>query len=180
MLEARKSLIVVVNDALMNNHQSELAEKLGGEGYLEYCVCSSLVSTIEEFNPSSLKRFPPGEINALKTLVNSLFSKVKETGTINPIQHDKEPNKFKGQRTNKAEKDGANYLRASIASTFINILLSVSFGIITYAFNAFIFRQVSKEVLGTIKSRLCLLSNTILYLSRESFRRSCQKETERR
>ena len=63
-----------------------------------------------------------------------------------------------------------------MTSTFINILLSVSFGIITWSLNAFILRQVSKEVLGTINSRLCLLSSTILFFARESFRRACQKK----
>lgn len=63
-----------------------------------------------------------------------------------------------------------------MTSTFINILLSVSFGIITWSLNAFILRQVSKEVLGTINSRLCLLSSTILFFARESFRRASQKK----
>ena len=68
------------------------------------------------------------------------------------------------------------YFRGSVISTIINILLSISFGIITWSLNAFILRQVSKEVLGTINSRLCLLSSTILFFSRESFRRACQKK----
>ena len=68
------------------------------------------------------------------------------------------------------------YCRGSVISTIINILLSISFGIITWSLNAFILRQVSKEVLGTINSRLCLLSSTILFFSRESFRRACQKK----
>ena len=68
------------------------------------------------------------------------------------------------------------YFSGSVVSTVINICLSISFGIITWSLNAFILRQVSKEVLGTINSRLCLLSSTILFLSRESFRRACQKK----
>ena len=68
------------------------------------------------------------------------------------------------------------YFSGSVVSTVVNICLSISFGIITWSLNAFILRQVSKEVLGTINSRLCLLSSTILFLSRESFRRACQKK----
>ena len=50
----------------MNNHQLELAEKLGGDGYLEYCVCSTLAETLENFNESNLKIFPPVIWKSLK------------------------------------------------------------------------------------------------------------------
>ena len=40
VLEAGKPLIIVVNEQLMDNHQTELAEKLGSDGHVEYCVCT--------------------------------------------------------------------------------------------------------------------------------------------
>ena len=46
-LEARKKLIVVVNETLMDNHQLELAEKMFAEGYLLYTTCATLDAKLE-------------------------------------------------------------------------------------------------------------------------------------
>ena len=63
-------------------------------------------------------------------------------------------------------------------SAALNALMSVSFGIITFSLNAYILRRVSKDVLGTINVRLALLSSTLLFFGRESFRRACMKKPE--
>ncbi|XP_055525033.1 UDP-N-acetylglucosamine transferase subunit ALG13 homolog isoform X2 [Wyeomyia smithii] len=60
VLGAEKPLIVVINDRLMDNHQAELAERLSQEGYLLYCTCSTLSTTLAERNLDQLKKFPPG------------------------------------------------------------------------------------------------------------------------
>ncbi|XP_069842044.1 UDP-N-acetylglucosamine transferase subunit ALG13-like isoform X2 [Dendropsophus ebraccatus] len=59
-LEAQKPLIVVINEKLMSNHQLELAQQLNKGGHLYYCTCSTLGSTLETMDLSSLKVFPPG------------------------------------------------------------------------------------------------------------------------
>lgn len=42
VLELGKPLITVINDQLMHNHQTELAEKLAEEGHSFCCTCNSL------------------------------------------------------------------------------------------------------------------------------------------
>ncbi|XP_053698457.1 UDP-N-acetylglucosamine transferase subunit ALG13 homolog [Sabethes cyaneus] len=60
VLGAGKPLIVVVNERLMDNHQTELAEQLSQDGYLLYCTPSTLCNTLTEANFDQLKKFPPG------------------------------------------------------------------------------------------------------------------------
>ncbi|XP_061418992.1 protein RFT1 homolog [Lethenteron reissneri] len=61
---------------------------------------------------------------------------------------------------------------ASILATY-NVLLQVSFRVITFVLNAFILRHLSKEVLGVVNVRLTLLYSTTVFLAREAFRRAC-------
>ncbi|NXN94878.1 ALG13 transferase, partial [Rhinopomastus cyanomelas] len=60
-LEKGKPLIVVINEKLMNNHQTELAKRLHRGGHLLYCNCSTLVETLQSMDLSTLKPFPPGQ-----------------------------------------------------------------------------------------------------------------------
>ena len=39
ILEKNKPLVVVINEELMHNHQTELATKLAELGYCEKCTC---------------------------------------------------------------------------------------------------------------------------------------------
>ncbi|XP_060524452.1 UDP-N-acetylglucosamine transferase subunit ALG13 homolog [Cylas formicarius] len=48
VLKRRKPLIVVVNEDLMNNHQTELANQLQNDGYLYYCTCETLAQTLKK------------------------------------------------------------------------------------------------------------------------------------
>ncbi|CAB4056670.1 GTPase-activating protein and VPS9 domain-containing protein 1 [Lepeophtheirus salmonis] len=66
-------------------------------------------------------------------------------------------------------------LAQSIKATSLNILTSILFRIITFILNIFILRHTSKDVLGIVNVRFNLLDDTILFLSREAFRRSCFK-----
>ncbi|GCC22198.1 hypothetical protein chiPu_0000583 [Chiloscyllium punctatum] len=59
-LEAGKSLVVVINEELMNNHQLELAKQLHSDGHLLYCTCSTLSETLQKLDSTSLNPFPSG------------------------------------------------------------------------------------------------------------------------
>lgn len=63
VLEQSKPLIVVVNDSLMHNHQTELAEKLASENVLISCTPSTLCRTLRHFNPNKLKKYEKGDPN---------------------------------------------------------------------------------------------------------------------
>ncbi len=54
-LEARKKLIVVINEKLMDNHQLELAEKMFSEGYLLYTTCEALEAKLELASAAEFK-----------------------------------------------------------------------------------------------------------------------------
>uniref|UniRef100_A0A8C6U6E9 Protein RFT1 homolog n=1 Tax=Neogobius melanostomus TaxID=47308 RepID=A0A8C6U6E9_9GOBI len=54
-----------------------------------------------------------------------------------------------------------------------NVLLQVMFRVLTFLLNAFTLRFVSKELIGVVNVRLTLLYSTIVFLSREAFRRAC-------
>ncbi|CAI5652462.1 UDP-N-acetylglucosamine transferase subunit ALG13 homolog [Oreochromis niloticus] len=60
-LGAGKSLLVVVNDKLMDNHQLELAKQLHIDSHLLYCTCSTLTETLRTMDLSVLQPFPPGQ-----------------------------------------------------------------------------------------------------------------------
>jgi beta-1,4-N-acetylglucosaminyltransferase len=61
-LEANRRLVVVINEKLMDNHQSELAEKMQEEGYCLYARCSNLAEVINEIlKPGNkLKKYEKG------------------------------------------------------------------------------------------------------------------------
>ncbi|XP_010767813.1 protein RFT1 homolog [Notothenia coriiceps] len=54
-----------------------------------------------------------------------------------------------------------------------NVLLQVMFRVLTFFLNAFTLRFVSKELIGVVNVRLTLLYSTLVFLSREAFRRAC-------
>ena len=68
-------------------------------------------------------------------------------------------------------------LNKSIQSAWLNILMSVWIRLFTFIFDAVFLRYVTQEYLG-IGVRMTLLTDTLLFLSREPFRRACLKKPE--
>ena len=53
-LRAKKTLLVVVNEALMDNHQLELAEALEAGNHLRHCTPQGLVDALANLRPDEL------------------------------------------------------------------------------------------------------------------------------
>lgn len=63
VLTRKKPLIVVVNDTLMNNHQTELAEQLSSDNYLFHTTVRNLPNTLNEFDIDRLKEYEEGNVD---------------------------------------------------------------------------------------------------------------------
>ncbi|XP_076804473.1 man(5)GlcNAc(2)-PP-dolichol translocation protein RFT1-like [Clavelina lepadiformis] len=73
----------------------------------------------------------------------------------------------------KSNKDLKNVLQSSSKLASYNMILQLSFRVLTFLLNAFILRYVTKDILGIVNVRLVLLYGTIIFMSREAFRRAC-------
>ncbi|XP_049951989.1 protein RFT1 homolog [Schistocerca serialis cubense] len=64
-------------------------------------------------------------------------------------------------------------LSSSIKHATFNIVFQIFFRCITFLMNAFVIRYINQDVIGVTNVRLLLLESTILFISREAFRRAC-------
>ena len=69
-LEAKKPLIVVINQLLMDNHQLELAEQLYNDGYLYYCTCDNLLNLLLTMDLTKLRTFDCDKSKAIAKLID--------------------------------------------------------------------------------------------------------------
>jgi oligosaccharide translocation protein RFT1 len=64
-------------------------------------------------------------------------------------------------------------LRSAATGASYNMLLQLAFRALTFLMNAYVLRHISSELLGVVNVRLTLLYTTILFVSREAFRKAC-------
>ncbi|XP_033225281.1 UDP-N-acetylglucosamine transferase subunit ALG13 homolog [Belonocnema kinseyi] len=72
-LEAKKPLIVVTNELLMDNHQLELAQQLHNDGHLYYCTCDTLLNLLQTMDLTKLKPFTSDKSRAIANLIDQIM-----------------------------------------------------------------------------------------------------------
>jgi len=72
-LEIGKPFIAVVNDTLMDNHQSELAERLAEDGHLLCTVPRKLIDTLQDPHLFQLLSFPKLDTNLFPAYIKSIL-----------------------------------------------------------------------------------------------------------
>lgn len=73
-LKAGKTMVVVVNENLMDNHQIELAERLHRDGYIFYCVPGELMQTLQAVRTQKLQLYERGDAGRLVREIDKLMN----------------------------------------------------------------------------------------------------------
>lgn len=69
--------------------------------------------------------------------------------------------------------DDQSVVQNTFRSASYNVVLQVSFRILTFVMNGVLLRYTSRDMLGVVNVRLMLLQQTIIFVSREAFRKAC-------
>lgn len=72
-LSAKKPLLVVINEDLMDNHQLELAQQLHEDGHVQYTTCTDLEHTLQHTDLGTLKPFSPADPHNFTDFLDSIF-----------------------------------------------------------------------------------------------------------
>lgn len=73
-LEAGASVITVPNDALMDNHQTELASELERRGHLQVATPSSLVEVLRQYDHTAQRTpYDPQDGTEIARFIDSMF-----------------------------------------------------------------------------------------------------------
>ena len=72
-LSAKKPLLVVINEDLMDNHQLELAQQLHEDGHVHYTTCTDLERTLQHMDCDTLKPFSQADSHNFTDFLDSIF-----------------------------------------------------------------------------------------------------------
>lgn len=72
-LNAGKPMVVVVNELLMGNHQTELAEQMFRDGHVLYCVPRTLSNTLVSLFSKRLRPYEKGNVANFTNQLNQLM-----------------------------------------------------------------------------------------------------------
>uniref|UniRef100_A0A5S6R320 UDP-N-acetylglucosamine transferase subunit ALG13 n=1 Tax=Trichuris muris TaxID=70415 RepID=A0A5S6R320_TRIMR len=72
-LELGKPLLIVVNETLLDNHQTELARQLSLDGYAHCCFAGELPKALSTFDPSKLKQWHSGKPKVFSSWLDNYF-----------------------------------------------------------------------------------------------------------
>lgn len=67
-------LVVVVNDQLMDNHQTELADQLASEGYIVACKPDGLAKQLSDITRAQFQPYVPGSAKPFVSLLNRMMN----------------------------------------------------------------------------------------------------------
>lgn len=73
------------------------------------------------------------------------------------------------------EKD--SLVGSTVRSASYNVILQVTFRILTFVMNGILLRYTTKDMIGIVNVRLMLLNQTIVFVAREAFRKACLSKT---
>ena len=65
----------------------------------------------------------------------------------------------------------------TVRSASYNVILQVTFRILTFVMNGILLRYTTKDMIGIVNVRLMLLNQTIVFVAREAFRKACLSKT---
>lgn len=71
-------MIIVINEDLMDNHQTELAFKLSDENYAEHCTIETLDDALNNLQNRQFKPFPKHNPSILSNFIDNLFKDLIE------------------------------------------------------------------------------------------------------
>lgn len=80
-------------------------------------------------------------------------------------------------RANKMADEKETLVGSTVRSASYNVILQVTFRILTFIMNGILLRYTTKDMIGIVNVRLMLLNQTIVFVAREAFRKACLSKT---
>lgn len=77
-LEAGKRMLVVVNDRLMHNHQTELAEQMEAEGFLRACTCTTLLDKLALLHGQPCRPYTKGDPQKVASFLSQFLDECRQ------------------------------------------------------------------------------------------------------